>query len=234
MEEHPHAEQQMQTTAGQGFGIAGMILGVLALVIAFIPCVGLIAIVPGAIAIILSIIGLIQANQGNGAKGLIIAALVISILATSIAAIWGIVIGGLSKDSHQWKDRIERFVESNDKESWKELETSLKALGAELEKTFGDADGFDPDTYEFGDEITDEEFNKVLGEYEKMVDEFAGLVRQANKDEISSVIIYSAVSLKAASLAATLMRIGPKLTEEQKERFEAVNKKYEKVLDEVD
>ncbi len=223
-----------KTTAGQGFGIAGMVLGILALIVAFIPCIGIIALVPGAIAILLSVIGLIQANQNNGSKGLIIAALVISILATSIAAIWGIVIGGVSRDRHIWRDRVERIIESTDQESLRDLEISLKMLGTELERTFGDMDEFDPELYDFGEEISDEEFEKVMQEYEKTVSEFAKLAREVERGELSAVVKYSTVSIRAASLAATLVRIGPKLTEEQMRRFEEVSERYEKILDEVE
>lgn len=223
--------QPARTRAGEGFGIAGLILGILALIVAFIPCIGLIALVPGVIAIILSIVALMQANQGNGAKGLIIAALVISILATCIAAIWGIVIGGVARDGQRWVDRIERFVDSAEEESLKELGTSLKEIGEEMERRFGEMEGFDPDTFEWGEEISDEEFAFVLQEYEKVVEEMARLARQAERGEISALVTYSAVSLRAASLAATLFRVGPKLTEEQQRQLEAVNEKYEKALD---
>ncbi len=223
-----------KTTAGQGFGIAGMVVGAIALIVAFIPCVGVIAIAPGAIAVILSVIGLIQANQNNGAKGLIIAALVISILATSIAAIWGIVIGGVSRDKDIWRDRVEQVIESAGEESLRELGTSVQALGKELEKTFGDMEEFDPELYDFGDEITDEEFDKVMEEYEKVVSELAKLVKEVEQGELAALVTYSTVSIRAASLAATLVRIGPKLTDEQKQRFEEVSARYEKVLEEVE
>ncbi len=232
----PQATPQpaLQTTAGQGFGIAGLIIGLIALIIAFIPCIGLIALVPGVIAVVLSFIGLAQANQNNGAKGLIIAALVVSILATTIAAIWGIVIGGVSRDSHRWLNRVERVIERSDRESVRELETSLKVLGEELEKTFGDRDDFDPEVYEFGEEITDEEFERVMQEYETVVREFARLAREVEAGNVEALVTYSTVSLRAASLAATMIRVGPKLTEEQQQRLQEVSERYEKALEAID
>lgn len=223
-----------KTRAGEALGIAGLILGILALIVAFIPCIGLIALVPGIVAVILSVVALVQANQGNGAKGLIIAALVVSILATSIAAIWGILLGGVSREGHPFRERIERMVESTDEESAKELEESLKEFGEELERQFGGSEEFDPEVYEWGEEISDEEFDYVLGEYEKVVDDLARLARQAERGELSSLVTYSAVSLRAASLSATFFRIGPKLTEEQKQRLEAVNERHEKAMDRIE
>lgn len=236
MEEQKQTQTEgtLKTTAGQGFGIAGMVLGILALIVAFIPCIGIIAIAPGAIAILLSVIGLIQANQKNGAKGLIIAALVISILATSIAAIWGIVIGGISREGHIWRDRVERIIESTDQESIRELETSLKMLGGELERTFGDIEDFDPELYDFGEEVSDEEFEKIMQEYEKTVSEFARLASEVERGELSAIVKYSTVSIRAASLATTLLRIGPKLSEDQMRRLEEVTERYENILDEVE
>jgi hypothetical protein len=73
------------TNAGKGLGIAGFVLGLIALIFAFVPCLGMYAMFPGIIAIILSGIAFMQANKGNGSKGLIIAALVVSILGTAIA-----------------------------------------------------------------------------------------------------------------------------------------------------
>jgi len=81
-------EEQVKTAAGQGFGIASLILGIIALLIALIPCIGLFALIPGIIAIVLAIVGLSQANKANGAKGVIIAGLLVPILGTLLAAIW--------------------------------------------------------------------------------------------------------------------------------------------------
>lgn len=97
-----------QTTAGQTLSILGIVLGIIALVIALIPCLGFIAIVPGVIAIILSAIGLDQARRANGAKGIGYAALSISIVATVIAMLWLFLTGGLAYIGSQ----IEKNVKS--------------------------------------------------------------------------------------------------------------------------
>ena len=78
-------EQIQKTNAGKGLGIAAFIVALVAIIISFIPCLGMYALVPGVIAIILAIIAFSQAKKGNGSKGLIIAALIISIVGTSIA-----------------------------------------------------------------------------------------------------------------------------------------------------
>jgi len=145
-------EEQPKTTAGQGFGIAALILGILALLIAFIPCVGLFALIPGIIAIVLAIVGLSQANSANGAKGVIIAGLVISVIGTVIAAVWLIifsasgtlieklsthpefenvieeVIGDISKDIDDVVDESADITDTEDLEdTLEELEKGEKA-----------------------------------------------------------------------------------------------------------
>jgi len=79
-------EQIQKSNAGKGLGIAAFVVALVAIVISFIPCLGMYALVPGVIAIILAIIAFSQAKKGNGAKGLIIAALIISIAGTAIAS----------------------------------------------------------------------------------------------------------------------------------------------------
>jgi len=79
------SEETTQSGAGKGLGIAGLVIGIIALVISFIPCLGSFALIPGVVAVILSVIGVIIASKKSGAKGLTIAALIISVLACAIA-----------------------------------------------------------------------------------------------------------------------------------------------------
>lgn len=62
-------------------GLIGMILGISALVISFVPCLGVYAVFPGILGIILSIIGLKKIN-----KGMAIAGLICSLLGTGVAS----------------------------------------------------------------------------------------------------------------------------------------------------
>jgi hypothetical protein len=103
-------DQTTQTTpspapasnAGKGLGIAGLVLGILAAIISFIPCLGFWAVVPGVIAIILSAISLSQAGKAGASKGLAIAGLVCGIVGTVIACWWGYAVASAAsqlKDS---------------------------------------------------------------------------------------------------------------------------------------
>jgi hypothetical protein len=61
-------------------GLVGMILGILAVVISFVPCLGMYAMYPGIVGIIFSALGLKKVK-----KGMAIAGLVCSVLGTGIA-----------------------------------------------------------------------------------------------------------------------------------------------------
>ena len=102
----------IKTNAGHGLGVAGLVLGILCLFMAFIPCVGAFAIGSGVVAIILSIVGLVQANKNNGAKGINIAALIVSGLGTIIASLWIFVFVGIaSLDDDQIHNMVEDVME---------------------------------------------------------------------------------------------------------------------------
>lgn len=72
------------STAGKGLGVAGMILGILGIILCWLPFVGGII---ALIALILSVVGLMQAKKGgNPNKGMIITGLVLSIITLIINA----------------------------------------------------------------------------------------------------------------------------------------------------
>lgn len=71
--------------AGKGLGIAGLVLGILAAIVSFVPCLGMYAMFPGIIGLVLSIVSIIQANKAGAAKGMAIAGLVCSIVGIAIA-----------------------------------------------------------------------------------------------------------------------------------------------------
>lgn len=81
--------EEPRSSAGQGLGIAGLVLGILAIPLGIFPCTFYIGILFGIIGIVLSLVALSQANRGSAPKGLIIAALVCSILGFSFATVVG-------------------------------------------------------------------------------------------------------------------------------------------------
>ena len=121
---------EQKTNAGQGLGIAGLVLGILAIPLGIIPCTFIVALIFGAVGIVLSSIGLSQATRNNAAKGIIIAALVCSILGTSFALFWGLALGKGTQVFH--KALKEEFRD----EFGKELEEAVKEFGEEMEDAF--------------------------------------------------------------------------------------------------
>ncbi|MFP4555844.1 MAG: DUF308 domain-containing protein [Bacteroidales bacterium] len=143
-------EPQRTSTEGQVMGIIGIVLGVISLIVAFIPCVGVVAFFPGGLAIIFSIVSIVQASKGNGAKNLGIASFVISCLAIIIAAAWLIIFSGVSvltnkamKDPDLFeqigKDIKHAFDEVDDERSSVKIDT-LENVLRELENPEDDED----------------------------------------------------------------------------------------------
>ena len=84
-EETTQQPQGSKKDASKGLGIAGLVVGILTLLVSFIPCFGMYAMYIGIVAILLSGIGLYIASKNNSSKGMLIAALIVSILGFAIA-----------------------------------------------------------------------------------------------------------------------------------------------------
>lgn len=87
-----------KTNAGQGLGIAALVLGIITIPFALFPCTAVFAWCPGAVAIILGAIALNQAKKGNGKTGLPMAGLVLGIIATALAVAWIVVFAEGAKE----------------------------------------------------------------------------------------------------------------------------------------
>ena len=172
-------EMKEKTNAGQGFGIAALVLGILALLTAPIPCVGILALIPGTLGVIFAIVALVQASQGNGAKGLIITALVRSILGTSISTGWVLIISSPTVMRHA---------------GFRGLTRQLKTLQHELE---GLEDEIDTDTTERSYKITIEKSIKVTGnDKEKLLEELEKDDTTGNEEEKVDTVVVVKVKKK--------------------------------------
>ncbi len=74
-------------------GVASLVLGILAIIVCWVPCVGWCAIVPGILGIILGGVGIAKAAKKGTGKGCAVAGLVMSIIATAFSIFWVFVIG---------------------------------------------------------------------------------------------------------------------------------------------
>ncbi|MBU8893361.1 MAG: hypothetical protein KOO66_11315 [Bacteroidales bacterium] len=149
-------EENKSSSSGQGLGIAGLVLGIIALIISFIPCLGMYALVPGIIAIILSAIGFSQASKANAKKGLVTAALIISIVGTAIAS-WQLYIfrSAPAKLEQFGKEFQKALEEELDDEDLEDLEEAMEKLEGEIE------------------EITDETIEEAAKAASEAIKEFA-------------------------------------------------------------
>jgi hypothetical protein len=77
--------EEVPNKSASNLGVAALITAIITFVLAVIPCVGLIAFIPGIIAIILATVGLSQASRGNSPKGVLIAGLIIGVIAFLIS-----------------------------------------------------------------------------------------------------------------------------------------------------
>jgi hypothetical protein len=104
--------QQKSNAAGLVLGICGVVLGVAALLFAFIPCLGALAFWPGVVAVILSLLGLFLSVR---AKALPIIALVVSLAGTGVAYWQG--------------ERVKQAAEELKKELEKKLQDTSPSKG---------------------------------------------------------------------------------------------------------
>ena len=221
--------EEFKTNSGQGLGIAGLVLGIIAIMICFIPCVGILAIVPGLVGVTLSAIAYNQAVKGNGARGVIIAALVISILGSSIALLQGLGLSYLKNRPEVFR-KLEHRIE---KEADKQIE-NFDDAGKEMEKVLEQLENVDDSIHidiKIGKKLTDEEFNKFLTDYENLIKQASDLAKQSKKGEQEATINYSKIALKLAAVHAKTLSNMHNLTDVQKKKLDAINKKYEKDLE---
>jgi steroid 5-alpha reductase family enzyme len=77
--------------------VASLVLGIIAFILSFIPCIGIFAIVPAILGIIFGIVGMSSAKKTGQGKGMAVAGLILSIL----AIIWVplfifVILGGVA------------------------------------------------------------------------------------------------------------------------------------------
>ncbi|MGB8357775.1 MAG: hypothetical protein WCD55_04085 [Bacteroidales bacterium] len=92
-----------------GLGVGALVTGIIAFLMAVIPCVGLLAVVPAVIAIILAIIGLSRPSNNHG---VLVGGLVVGIIALMISSSQIFLIGKIADKSGNWASEIEKTVKS--------------------------------------------------------------------------------------------------------------------------
>jgi hypothetical protein len=132
-----HTMEEQRSNAGQGLGIAGLVLGIMAIPLGIIPCTFYLGILFGIIGLVLSIVALTQAHRGFGPKGLIIAAMICSVVGFSFAWNGGHIVkeimrekgfGGDGRfDNPDWSaDTTRGFGE--DTTTWSDQPSDMKGM----------------------------------------------------------------------------------------------------------
>ena len=113
-------------------GVASLVLGIVALVVAWIPCVGAYALVFSIVGLILGAVGIAVAKKKGQGKGLSIAGLVCNVIATAIAVIWCVVMAKATSE-------LDKAVNGGSGSFSKALEKASSDLSKAMEKAASEA-----------------------------------------------------------------------------------------------
>ena len=102
--------EDVKNNSGQNMGLAALITAIITFVLAVVPCVGIIAIIPGIIAIILASVGLSQAARNSNPRGVLLAGLIIGIIASLIAFSQIFVAGKIAQKADKWPNEIQNVI----------------------------------------------------------------------------------------------------------------------------
>jgi len=99
--------EEEKNNQGTGLGVGALVTGIIAFLLAVVPCVGLIAVIPAVIAIVLAIIGL---SRSRNNQGMLIGGLVVALIALMISVSQGFIIQKVADKSGNWATDIEQAV----------------------------------------------------------------------------------------------------------------------------
>lgn len=123
--------EEVQNNTGQSLGIAALITAIITFVLSVIPCVGLIAIIPGIIAIVLASVGLSQASRNNSPRGVLLAGLIIAIIASLISVSQVFVATKIAQKADKWPSDIQNIINDVQDNVVKELEDANVSIKVE-------------------------------------------------------------------------------------------------------
>lgn len=120
-------QTQPQSTS-QPLAIGSLVLGIIAAIISFIPCLGTFAVIPGIIGIVLGAVALGSANKRGLGKGLAIAGLVLSLVGTGIAAVQYFVLAEAAEASKGSLEQLQKTIDSTAKANAEQLDQIQQAV----------------------------------------------------------------------------------------------------------
>ena len=102
--------EEVKNNTGQNLGIAALVTAVITFVLAVIPCIGLIAIIPGIIAIVIASVGLSQSRRNSSPHGVLLAGLIIAVIASMISFSQIFVAGKIVGKANRWPNSIQNVI----------------------------------------------------------------------------------------------------------------------------
>lgn len=168
-------EEKTNSNAGMGLGIAGLVLGILSVPLGIMTCTFAAGLIFGILGITLSAVGLSQARKAKDQTGLIIAALIVSIIGTSFALIKltssvtrlksltdGIKykIDFFEEHSTGFEEGFEDAFEEGFEGDFDNMEETLEELEDELNQEF---ENLDEDIEKAFEDLDDDEKARKLG-----------------------------------------------------------------------
>jgi hypothetical protein len=123
--------EDVSNKTGSNLGIAALITAIITFVLAVIPCVGLIAIIPGIIAIVLASVGLSQSARNNAPHGILVAGLIIAIIASLISVSQVFVASKIAKSAGKWPGDIQNIINDVQDNVVKDLEDANISIKVE-------------------------------------------------------------------------------------------------------
>jgi hypothetical protein len=123
--------EDVPNKTGSNLGIAALITAIVTFVLAVIPCVGIIAIIPGIIAIVLASVGLSQSARNDSPRGILIAGLIIGIIASMISVSQVFVVTKIARNSGSWPGDIQNIINDVQDNVVKDLEDANISIKVE-------------------------------------------------------------------------------------------------------
>ena len=123
--------EEVKDNSGQNLGVAALITAIITFVLAVIPCVGFIAIIPGIITIVLASVGLSHAVRNNSPRGLPLAGLIIGVVAIMISFSNIFIVSKFADGAKNWPNKIENIVNDVQENVTKGLEDANISIKVE-------------------------------------------------------------------------------------------------------
>ncbi len=115
-------EENVKNT-GHGMGVAALIIGILSVIVALIPCLGLMAFFTAIVGVVLGAIGISQASRAEAPKGMALGGLITGAVALLISIAQIVFFAGFSDRIGVFGDQLEEALEDVQKDVMRDFES---------------------------------------------------------------------------------------------------------------